>query len=123
MISSAHPLLLAQKMVEGGADYAEGWNFGPRDEDAKPVQWIVEQLTQQWGEGACWKLDKGDHPHEAHYLKLDCSKAKMRLEWQPKWSLAQALINIILWHKEQQQGKDMREFSLKQIAAYSEQMK
>ena len=114
-------LQLAQKMYEGGTDYAEGWNFGPRDEDAKPVQWIVEQLIQQWGQGASWKPDEGEHPHEAHCLKLDCSKAKLRLDWQPKWPLALALENIVAWHKAQKQGRDMREFSLNQIAAYLEQ--
>ena len=114
-------LLLAQKLYEEGSGFAEGWNFGPSDDDAKPVQWIVERYTQLWGEGASWSLDQAEHPHEAHYLKLDCSKARMRLDWQPKWSLAHALENITLWHKAHQQGKNMREFSLRQIAAYQEQ--
>lgn len=113
--------LLAQRLYEEGADYAEGWNFGPSDDDAKPVQWIVERYTQLWGEGASWALDQSEHLHEAHYLKLDCSKARMRLDWRPKWSLAQALENITAWHKAHKQGKNMREFSLKQIAAYQEQ--
>lgn len=114
-------LKLARKLFEEGADYAEGWNFGPSDDDAKPVQWIVERYTQLWGEGASWSLDHAEHPHEAHYLKLDCSKARMRLDWQPKWSLAQALENITAWHKAHLQEKNMREFSLQQIAAYQEQ--
>ena len=114
-------LLLAQKLYEEGSGFAEGWNFGPGDDDAKPVQWIVERYTQLWGEGASWTLDQAEHPHEAHYLKLDCSKARMRLDWQPKWSLQQALENITLWHKTHLQGKNMREFSLRQIAAYQEQ--
>lgn len=113
-------LQLAQKLYEEGAPYAEGWNFGPNDGDAKPVQWIVERLTRQWGGGASWRLDEADHPHEAHYLKLDCSKAKMRLDWRPRWALGQALENIVAWHKAQQQGNDMRAFSLGQIAAYQE---
>jgi CDP-glucose 4,6-dehydratase len=66
-------------------------------------------------------LDQAEHPHEAHYLKLDCSKARMRLDWQPKWSLAQSLENITAWHKAHLQKKNMREFSLRQIAAYQEQ--
>ena len=114
-------LKLAQKLYEQGTDYAEGWNFGPSDDDAKPVQWIVEQYTQMWGKDASWTIDQAEHPHEAHYLKLDCSKARMRLDWQPKWSLQQALENITLWHKTHLQGKNMREFSLRQIAAYQEQ--
>lgn len=112
-------LLLAQKLYEEGAGYAEGWNFGPNDEDAKPVQWIVERLTQAWGEGASWALDGGEHPHEAHYLKLDCSKSKMRLDWYPKWHLEDALGTIIDWHRAHREGKDMHELMLHQIGAYN----
>ncbi|MBT5223419.1 MAG: CDP-glucose 4,6-dehydratase [Gammaproteobacteria bacterium] len=113
-------LALAEKLYTDGAAFAEAFNFGPAEEDAKPVQWIVEQLTQQWGDGANWKLDQAEHPHEAHYLKLDCSKAKIRLDWRPRWTLGQALKNIIVWHKAHQCGDDMRELSLRQIAAFQE---
>ncbi|MEQ1525766.1 MAG: CDP-glucose 4,6-dehydratase [Gallionella sp.] len=112
-------LQLAQKLYEGGANYAEGWNFGPSDEDAKPVQWIVEKLTKSWGNGASWILDGGDHPHEAHYLKLDCSKAKARLGWYPRWHLEETLSAIIDWHQAYQNGKNMREKTLQQIAKYN----
>ena len=115
-------LALAEKLYTQGPAFAEAFNFGPAEEDAKPVQWIVEQLTQQWGDGANWKLDQAAHPHEAHYLKLDCSKAKMRLDWRPRWALAQSLENIIVWHKAHQRGDDMRELSLRQIAAFQEQV-
>jgi len=115
-------LLLARKLYEDGADYAEGWNFGPSEDDARPVQWIVERLSELWGEDANWTIDKTEHPHEAHYLKLDCSKAKLRLNWQPRWSLAQALENIIAWHKAHQRGYDMREFTLEQIADFQGQV-
>lgn len=116
-------LLLAQRLYEEGAAYAEGWNFGPNDEDAKPVQWIVEQMTQAWGEGASWILDDGEHPHEAHYLKLDCSKAKARLSWHPRWHLQDALDAIIEWHRAHQEGKDMHEPTLRQINAYNGSIK
>lgn len=115
-------LALAEKLYTDGAAFAEAFNFGPAEEDAKPVQWIVEQLTQQWGDGANWKLDQAAHPHEAHYLKLDCSKAKIRLDWRPRWALAQALENISVWHKAHQRGDDMRELSSRQIAAFQEQV-
>lgn len=113
-------LLLAQRLYEEGAVYAEGWNFGPADDDAKPVRWIVERFTQQWGEGAGWTIDQAEHPHEAHYLKLDCSKARMRLDWQPRWELGQALERIVVWYKAHLQGRDMREFTLGQIVEYQE---
>ena len=112
-------LVLAQKLYEEGTTYAEGWNFGPNDEDAKPVQWIVDKLTKAWGEGASWVLDGGDHPHEAHYLKLDCSKAKTRLDWHPRWHLEDALSAIIEWHRAYRDGKDMHELTLDQICAYN----
>jgi len=111
-------LTIAEKLYAEGTAFAEGWNFGPNDEDAKPVQWIVDRLTRHWGEGASWILDTAEHPHEAHYLKLDCSKAKMQLDWHPRWHLAQALEKIIEWHKAHLTGADMREITLKQINDY-----
>lgn len=114
-------LVLAQKLHENGAAFSEGWNFGPNDEDAKPVSWIVDRLTKTWGEGAAWALDGGNHPHEAHYLKLDCSKAKARLGWHPRWHLDEALEAIVEWHRAHQAGSNMREITLRQIAAYDKQ--
>ncbi|MDO8264253.1 MAG: CDP-glucose 4,6-dehydratase [Gallionella sp.] len=111
-------LLLAEKLYTEGATYAEGWNFGPNDEDAKPVQWIVERLTKAWGEGSSWVQDGGEHPHEAHYLKLDCSKAKTRLDWHPRWRLDETLGKIVDWQKNYQQGADMKSVTLKQIDIY-----
>jgi CDP-glucose 4,6-dehydratase len=112
-------LLLAQNLYEHGPDFAEGWNFGPSDDDAKPVSWILEQLIKLWGEGASWSLDGGNHPHEAHYLKLDCSKAKARLAWHPKWHLEDALEKIVDWQKSYQGGLDMKLKTLEQIDAYT----
>ena len=111
-------LLLAQKLVEEGPSFAEGWNFGPNDDDAKPVKWILDKLTNTWGERANWKLDGGDHPHEAHYLKLDCSKAKARLHWEPRWTLATAIDQICVWHKAHLAGEDMQAMCHHQIQQY-----
>ena len=112
-------LMLAKKLWEDGAAYSEAWNFGPNDKDAKPVSWIADRLTKTWGKGASWALDDGKHPHEAHYLKLDCSKAKSRLEWQPRWHLEKTLDAIVDWHRAHQAGKDVREATLQQIAMYN----
>ena len=112
-------LALAEKLYAEGAAYAEPFNFGPAAEDAQSVQWIVERLTQQWGEGACWNRDAGTHPHEAHYLKLDCSKACAALGWTPRWRLDTALQAIIRWHKAHLRGQDMRALCLQQIADYA----
>jgi len=112
-------LLLAQKLYEQGAEFAEGWNFGPFDEDARPVEWIVERLCSQWGGDARYQIDQGDHPHEAHYLKLDCSKARSRLNWRPRWSLEQTLDTIVDWTRAYSDGADLRQLCRDQIAAYT----
>jgi len=111
-------LLLAERLYTTGQSDAEGWNFGPRDEDARPVQWIVEHLCEHWGDGATWRLQPGDHPHEASFLKLDISKARQRLEWAPRWSLERALDRITEWHQAWLNGQDMRAVCLNQISQY-----
>ena len=111
-------LLLAERLYTNGLADAEGWNFGPRDEDVRPVQWIVEHLCKVWGEDASWTLQPGDHPHEACYLKLDISKARHRLQWAPRWSLETALSRITEWHQACLSGQDMRAVCLNQISQY-----
>lgn len=113
-------LLLAQHLWTDGSSFAEGWNFGPVDEDAKPVEWIVGQLTSLWGEGAAWELDTRPQPHEAHYLKLDISKARMRMGWRPRWDLLHTLERIVEWHRAWQRGEDMHALCLRQIQGYSQ---
>lgn len=111
-------LALAERLYTDGAAFAEGFNFGPHDTDARPVQWIIERLCQQWGDGAAWELDGAPQPHEATYLKLDCSKARARLDWQPRWPLQRTLDEIVAWHKAHARGDDMRSVTLAQIASY-----
>jgi CDP-glucose 4,6-dehydratase len=111
-------LTLAERLFEQGPSFAEGWNFGPNDEDAKPVGWIVEQMATLWGADARWQVDTSAHPHEAHYLKLDISKARSRLYWHPALSLKDALALIVDWSKQRQAGVNMRQLTLAQLQAY-----
>ncbi len=111
-------LLVAEKLYKQGSGFAEGWNFGPDENDAKPVGYIVEKLVNLWGEDAAWELDGADHPHEAGYLKLDCSKAKMRMQWQPSWNLDETLGRIVGWHKAWFNGDDMRQYTINEIKEY-----
>lgn len=111
-------LILAERLWTQGPEYAEAWNFGPNDEDAKSVEWIVEQLIRLWGEGARWQVDEHQHLHEAKYLKLDISKSRMSLAWNPRWTLEDALVHVVAWYRAWQGGKDMRDICLRQIHSY-----
>ena len=112
-------LTLAERLYTQGQAFAEGWNFGPKDDDAQPVQWIVEHMVNEWGNGASWQQEGGVHPHEANYLKLDISKAKFKLGWQPRWHLATALKLITTWHQAYMANDDMKKLCLAQIDQYS----
>jgi CDP-glucose 4,6-dehydratase len=111
-------LRLAQGLWGDKARFAQAWNFGPREDDARPVQWIVERLIEQWGNGAQWSRDAGFHPHEARFLKLDIAKAREQLGWEPRWTLARTLESIVAWHKAWIAGADMRAHSLAEISSY-----
>lgn len=111
-------LILAENLFIYGDDFAEGWNFGPKDEGCKPVDWILNKMVINWGTDASWKLDKNNNPHEAGFLKLDCSKAANRLKWQPKWSLEETLEMIGNWHKNFLMDSDIKKECLKQINKY-----
>ena len=111
-------LTLAEQLFEHGPIYGEGWNFGPNDEDAKTVGWIVEQMATLWDADAQWQVGTGEHPHEAHFLKLDISKARSRLNWHPALRLKDALVLIIDWSKQCAAGADMRQLTLSQLQAY-----
>ena len=113
-------LVLAQELFLNGDNFAEGWNFGPKDEDCKPVSWILDTMVTYWGNNASWNLDKNNNPHEAGFLKLDCSKASNRLKWNPKWNLELTLKSIVDWHKLYTNGGDIKKQCLKEINIYSE---
>ena len=114
-------LTLAQKLYTDGPRFAGAWNFGPEDNDAQPVEWLLKSLCSKWGDNASYEIDKGEHPHEAHYLKLDCSKAKQELGWRPKWNLDKAIDSIVDWTRVYMQGQDVKKICLKQIEDYENQ--
>lgn len=113
-------LTLAEQLGSGDAAARsdEAWNFGPSDDDAQKVAWILDHLAAACP-GLTWTEDRAPQPHEAHYLKLDSSKARARLGWRPRWRLSQALERTLTWHQAWRRGDDMREVSLAQIADYA----
>jgi CDP-glucose 4,6-dehydratase len=113
-------LQLAERLCGTLGEFAEAWNFGPDEEDAVPVETVVSTMTRLWGTPASWMADRNAHPHEAHFLKLDSSKARTRLGWQPRLRLATALEWTVEWYKKQAQGEDARALTLAQIERYME---
>lgn len=103
---------------EGGARYAEAWNFGPAEEDCRPVAHLVDELAQAWGADALWHLSQAIHPHEATFLKVDSAKARTHLGWDRRLRLDAALAWTAAWHRAQAGGACARDLTLAQIGAY-----
>lgn len=109
---------LAERLLTHDPRYASAYNFGPIEDDAKPVAWIADRMTGFWGGGASWVLDDAPSPHEAGYLKLDASRARADLQWTPKLRLEGALEFLVQWYRAWQTGLDMHAFTLEQIDRY-----
>jgi CDP-glucose 4,6-dehydratase len=111
-------LMITERLLADDPRFAEAWNFGPGDDDARPVSWIVERMGAAWGGTADPEPWRGQVPHEATLLKLDTSKARSILGWRPSLPLTEALGWIVEWHKAVGAGADAREITLAQIAKY-----
>ena len=108
-------LMLAERVFQQPGEFADGWNFGPRDEDCQPVAAVVSAVVGAWGGDASWRAQPGAHPHEAGYLKLDSSKAHARLGWRSARSLAEGVALTVEWHRAWLAGEDMNSLTLRQI--------
>jgi CDP-glucose 4,6-dehydratase len=111
-------LMLGQKLFQEGVRYTGGWNLGPNDSDARSVRDVIDLLVARWGRGAGWDHDGSEHPHEARFLKLDCSKARQILGWQPRWTLETSIDQIVAWHDALRAKQDMVQVTESQIHAY-----
>lgn len=100
-------LTLAENLYNKGSAFAEAWNFGPYESGIKPVSWLVEYLISLWGENTSWRHEQTSQFHEANFLSLDCSKARLKMGWRPKMSLEEALEQIVSWTKSYRAGNDM----------------
>lgn len=117
-------LALAERLFTDGTDFAEGWNFGPADSDARPVGYLVSELARLWGDAATWQVIEPEKVHhEANLLRLDSSKARAQLGWSPRWSLDETLANTVEWYKGFYHGQDVRALTLRQIQSFMQQSK
>lgn len=112
-------LLLGQLLFTQGKKYAEGFNFGPREDSVLTVAEVAKQAVQNYGKGTV-KVHKKDNLHEANLLMLNIEKAEKVLGWTPTYSAQQAVANTIAWYKRFYQGEAMRAFTLEQIHHYEE---
>jgi CDP-glucose 4,6-dehydratase len=111
-------LVLAERLCTG-AEPPAAVNFGPRDEDARPVGWIVDRLAELWPGGI--ERQEGDEtapPPEARVLKLDSSLAASELGWTPAWDLDQGLRAVVDWFVAYGDGGDVRTVALDQIGEH-----
>ncbi len=109
---------LAEKLYNGEKSFAESWNFGPAEEDSKPVGWILEEIKRIWNEPVNWQIAEGIQPHEARLLKLDSAKAKNQLKWSPKLSLDEAVKITVQWYRGFKDKKNLTELTGNQIDFY-----
>ena len=111
-------LMLAERLSGDAFRFASAWNFGPSEEDAKPVSWIAGETARAWGNGASWNHDGAAHPQEARSLKLDASKARACLGWHPALPLTQALQWIVEWYRAFHSEGDLPRLTRMQIERY-----
>jgi CDP-glucose 4,6-dehydratase len=111
-------LALAERLHADGAAYAEAWNFGPADDDVRPVRWVVDALIRACESPMRWKREPSPQPHETNCLMLDSAKARSRLGWRARWTLPETLERTGAWHQAYRGHADMRAFTLAQIAEF-----
>ncbi len=109
-------LHLGQKLLQGKKEFADAWNFGPKDEEAVTVGEIVEQFKSSWVDMDYEIQQDGNNPHEAGLLKLDCSKAHIKLHWKSVWDSLTTIERTVEWYKEYYKNNGV--ISLRDISVY-----
>lgn len=100
-------LMIAAKQYEDGR-FASWYNVGPDDTDCFQTGALVDLFVKHWGEGLKWINRYDGGPHEANFLKLDCSKLKATFGWKPRWNLETAIEKVVEWSKVWVSGGDVR---------------
>jgi CDP-glucose 4,6-dehydratase len=112
-------LTLAEKMWNDGQEFSQGWNFGPTQDEEKPVKWIIEYIKKHIDEKMDLEMDlemdASTQPHEEKYLRLDCSKSISKLKWKSKMDLEKTLLLTLNWYTEFMKGNNMKYITEKQI--------
>jgi len=108
-------------MHRDGCAFGEAWNFGPAEEDAKSVEWILGKIAEIFADFPGYAVAPSKGPVETSYLRLDCSKAHQRLGWKPRWNVEKALHSTWEWLDVYRHApRRIGDFSLSQIQEYLE---
>ena len=110
-------LMIAAKQYED-IKYADYYNVGPDDVDCFQTGALVDLFVSKWGNGIKWINQYDGGPHEANFLKLDCSKLKATFSWHPRWNLDIAIEKVVEWSKCWQSGEDVDICMDKQIESF-----
>ena len=112
-------MMLVEYLWAAPASAETSWNFGPEDAEVKPVSWIVDQLVRIWGGEASWTLDQAsDNPLETHCLKLESTRSRQLLGWEPRLNIATSLSWIVNWYQQYQKTPCIRSFCEDEIRRY-----
>lgn len=115
-------LLLGQKLLETGKDYAEGFNFGPKEESVLKVSEVAQKIIDNYNKGEVI-VHKKDNLHEANLLMLNIEKAKTVLNWTPTYTANEAIKETVEWYKHfYAKDTDMYQYTIQQIKNYSSKM-
>lgn len=113
-------LMIAQKQYED-ISYADWYNVGPDECDCVTTGELVDIFCNCWGENTRWKnVAEKNAPHEASFLKLDCSKLKRVFDWKPRWHIQEAVEKTVEWTKVWLSGEDVGNCMEKQINEFLE---
>ncbi len=112
-------IMLAEKLWTNGNKFTESWNFGPIEENAKPVSWILEKFNELWNDGIKWEIDEKPFNHENDFLKLDSSKSITKLGWKSKINIELTIKLIVDWYIKLKNGDDMKQTCKEQIIFFN----
>lgn len=116
-------LRLAEALLTRPAEVSPAFNFGPDSVAERPVRDIADELSREWGHGACWECQQDPTAvHEAHFLKLDSSRARSELGWKPVLTLNDALKLTSDWYREVEGGADAAGVVARQLQAFSKRL-
>ena len=113
-------LMLAGSQYED-ASKAGAYNVGPGDDDCITTGELADLFCASWGDEAAWENLYQGGPHEANFLKLDCSKIRSTFGWKPHWQVKEAIAHTVEWYQAWLDGADMAAFTDRQIQEYLKQ--